>query len=191
MIRAFEARLQLWADELQQGCCTHFENLNEAKAVCPGVFDLSKFSRKVISIQNEFKNRFVTFRQHEEMFILFSNPVAVKPETADSAFQLELIDLQCNSALKSKFAATDIKDFYQQLPKETFPRLRDHAARILSLFASTYLCEQAFSAMTLVKNKFRSRLTDCNMYASLKVALAARYCWYCKEKQCPVSSSRM
>ena len=70
IIWAFEARLQLWADQLQQGCCTHFENLNEAKAVSLGIFDLSKFSRKVISIQNEFKSRFVAFRQHEEMFIL-------------------------------------------------------------------------------------------------------------------------
>lgn len=57
--------------------------------------------------------------------------------------------------LRFKIFAKFLKDFYEQLPKETFPQLRKQAEILLSLFGSTYLCDQGFSKTTLLKAKLR------------------------------------
>ena len=39
-----------------------------------------------------------------------------------------------------------------------FPQISTKAMKVLIPFTSTYLCECGFSALTLIKNKYRSRL---------------------------------
>jgi hypothetical protein len=55
----------------------------------------------------------------------------------------------------------DIPDSYNQLKKLAFA--------VLSLFVSTYSCEQSFSSMNLIKSKLRSRLIDENLESCLKL----------------------
>ncbi|XP_036275872.1 general transcription factor II-I repeat domain-containing protein 2A isoform X2 [Pipistrellus kuhlii] len=54
-----------------------------------------------------------------------------------------------------------IPDSYNQLKKLAFA--------VLSLFGSTYLCEQSFSSMNLIKSKLRSRLIDENLESRVKL----------------------
>ena len=67
--------------------------------------------------------------------------------------QLELIDLQCDTAMKDtkdKFASMDINTFHKYLvPK--YPRLTAMAAKVLCMFGTTYLCEQVFSIIILLQ----------------------------------------
>ena len=47
--------------------------------------------------------------------------------------------------------------------KNEYPNLREIAMRVLLCFPTTYLCETAFSTMTVLKMKQRNRLqiSDC------------------------------
>ena len=40
---------------------------------------------------------------------------------------------------------------------------------VLSLFGSTYICEQSFSSMNIIKSKLRSRLIAENLESCLKL----------------------
>ncbi len=58
------------------------------------------------------------------------------------------------------------------MPPALMPQLRLHAARVLSMFGSNYLCEHMFSIMNQNKTKHRSRITDENLHAVLWIATA-------------------
>ena len=66
-------------------------------------------------------------------------------------------------------------EFYKRLPEESFPKNKDLARKKMSLFGSTYICEQLFTKMKPTKSKTRSRLTDCHLEntGSLRVAASS------------------
>ncbi|KAJ0006640.1 hypothetical protein NQD34_013913, partial [Periophthalmus magnuspinnatus] len=86
--------------------------------------------------------------------------------------QMELADLQSNVVLKEQVSERDADSFWIQLVSETsFPTLKKVALYILCMFGSTYCCEAAFSTMNIIKNKYRSRLTNDHLHMCLRKAL--------------------
>ncbi|CAF87089.1 unnamed protein product, partial [Tetraodon nigroviridis] len=83
--------------------------------------------------------------------------------------QMELIELQCNDTLKSKYDAVGAAQFPQFIP-DTMPQLRTQTAQMLSMFGSTYLCEQLFSSMKMTKTSHRRRLTDEHLRSILRIS---------------------
>lgn len=53
--------------------------------------------------------------------------------------QMELVELQCDTILKQKYADVGIPDFYQYISEERFPKLFSASARILGMFGSSYI----------------------------------------------------
>ena len=86
------------------------------------------------------------------------------------AVQMELIELQFSAALKATFKAVPLMKFYRMhWPTEKFPALIKHAKIIVSLFGSTYVCEQLFSKINFVKCKTRTQLTDGHLDNALRL----------------------
>jgi len=87
----------------------------------------------------EFKQRFQIFGQLEMDFQLFCSPFTVSPSDLHVDLQLEIIDLQCNSDLKTKFALVSLDTFYQYL-FPGYPKVTPLATKVLCMFGMTYLC---------------------------------------------------
>ena len=85
---------------------------------------------------------------------------------------MELIELQGNDDLKRDMKDYSLLEFYKRLPEESFPKIKDLAQKKMSLFGSTYICEQLFTKMKHTKSKTRSRLTDCHL-GRLRVAASS------------------
>jgi hypothetical protein len=70
--------------------------------------------------------------------------------------------------VKQSIAAT-FYGYYQNLFAAS---LRQTALRLTASFGSTYICEEAFSKMKIIKSRFRSRLTDEHLKYCLHLCLS-------------------
>lgn len=68
-----------------------------------------------------------------------------------------LLDLSSDRTLKAVFDSTPLSEFWL-LAEAEYPELARLAVDVLLPFASTWLCEATFSALTYIKSKYRSRL---------------------------------
>ncbi|UYV78823.1 CNOT6L [Cordylochernes scorpioides] len=87
---------------------------------------------------------------------------AVGAESVPNHMQMEVIDIQCDSDLKAKFIEVGVSEFYKYLPAR-FENTRKLAYEIMSMFGSTYRCEQLFSLMKGNKSPIRSRISDVHL----------------------------
>lgn len=190
-VKAFKTKLYLWEKQLLQENLGHFPCCKSmttqiSSAMC------TQFAEKLNVLGAEFTRRFDDFGSQQSKFELLSNPFEVDVEKAPTNLQMELIELQCNASLKSKFDAVGAAQFPQFIP-ETMPQLRTQTAQLLSMFGSTYLCEQLFSIMKMTKTSHRIRLTDEHLCSIIKVAsaqsLSPNIIELASKKRCQVSGS--
>ena len=99
--------------------------------------------------------------RRQNMWIV--KPFVEKKETAlfhEESFQI--IELSSDIGPKSTFNFMSNSKFWMRMKNE-YPNLHEITMRVLLCFHTTYLCETAFSAMTVLKTKQRNRLqlSDC------------------------------
>ena len=129
-------------------------------------FPTSLACKIIKDLQLQFQERFSDLDSKAEEVRLFQNPFEADVASCSDELQLEVIDLQANDLLRDKFKE-GLLSFYQFLPKEDFPNVKAFASRYLSIFGTTYLCEQTFSRMKYVKNNLRTNLSDDNLRSLL------------------------
>ena len=95
---------------------------------------------------------------------IFPTPINVVAAAAPSKFQHKIIEHQTNDTLNGIYFNTPLVECYQRyVTAGDFPTLRKHALKYVSLFGSTYYCEQFFSKLNLAKSRFRSRKSNENL----------------------------
>jgi len=77
--------------------------------------------------------------------------------------------MQCDDSLKNQHQLLSLPDLKLSLEKAKFPMMR-HTKRMMSLFGSTYICEQILSLLTLNKSRLRARMTDSHIRAVLRIS---------------------
>jgi hypothetical protein len=123
------------------------------------------------AISAEFQRRSPQFEDTKKEIEVFSDPFSITPGSAPAAVQMELIDIQADQHLKQQYLSHDLIEFYHDFfPKETYPAVYKHAPFMVSLFGSTYLCEQFFSRMKHAKSKYRTTMTDDHLAQQLRIA---------------------
>ncbi len=145
---------------------------------------MDKYKEKIVGLQNEFQNGFQIFNELEKEVSLFRSPFTASTTDVPEELHMELMELQCNTPLKDKFATVTVDLFDQNLGP----------TKILSMFGTTYLSEQAFSEMNINKSNLRSRLTHRHLNDIMRVATAqnllADVDALVEEKRCQVSGSK-
>ena len=109
----------------------------------------------------------------KDQFNLLKCPFSSDIEEASTDLQLELIDLQADHNLKEGFKNMKLPEFYASLSREKFGHLKKFASKMCVLFASTYICEQTFSCMTINKLKNRFLITDSNLHSVLQITTSS------------------
>lgn len=165
-IKAFMTKLSLWRDQLKSNNLVNFPNLLVRSITCH-----KKYADIIENLSLEFKERFSDFIAKEDIIRIFTAPFAIEIRTVSQELQMEMIELQSSSDLRDAFKDNTILEFYKKyICPNKFPNIMQHACRVLSLFASTYTCEQFFSLMKLTKTKNRSCLKDDRLKNSLILA---------------------
>ena len=103
---------------------------------------------------------------------LYNNPFDFNFENLNqiaTIFDIDAAGIE-NYLLELQTVCFKVNDF--KWKNITQPFLRLFAAKYATIFASTYLCEAAFSTMGRIKSKSRNRITDFNLEAVLRCALA-------------------
>ncbi|KAK2847545.1 hypothetical protein Q5P01_010544 [Channa striata] len=168
-------KLSLWRTQLSNGDTVHFSCLTAVclKAQDRPDNDLDKYKDNITDLLREFEQRF-------------------QPSDMPADIQLELIDLQCDSAIKDKFGSVGLDTFYQYLVPG-YPKLTAMAAKVLSMFGTTYLCEKVFSVMNNNKTKQSSKLTNKHLNDIVNCAATQDFTLnidaLVKAKRCQVSGA--
>ncbi|XP_076645577.1 general transcription factor II-I repeat domain-containing protein 2-like [Halictus rubicundus] len=164
-IKAFEQKLKIWNQQLKSNSTVNFailrkENPSETK----------KYAMEIQILQKEFSSRFTNFRENQTKFDIFSSPFNIDLERIPEEFQMEIIDLQNDTEIRNKFQ----NDFYKlHFPATKFPLLATHARQMMSLLGSTYMCEQLFSKLKIIKSDRRNRLDDERLKNCIRVAVSS------------------
>ncbi|XP_067243660.1 general transcription factor II-I repeat domain-containing protein 2B-like [Chanodichthys erythropterus] len=168
-VRAFKQKLLLLRRHLSAGNLVHFPCLGGVGMVKEKVHEYDAVLSNLIQ---EFDSRFEDFRHSTADFELFAQPFTISVDAVRDDLQMELIELQCDSELKHKFTSLPLTDFYKCVPANRYPKMCKQAQVMLSLFGSTYLCEQTFSLMNLNKSKLRSQITDSHLHNILSLSVS-------------------
>lgn len=167
-IFAFEAKLQLYINELEEKDLSNFPTVSLLRSDLTIAESIYQDMKQYLE---EIKNRFADVRNIRSSFILVENPWHVEHDDLKLFCQFgfsksdlinEIIELQHDTQLKALFIehreTQQYIEFWRCVPSN-YKNLRDCAQFILTLFPSTYLCEASFSKMKYLKNKYRNRLS--------------------------------
>ncbi|UYV69091.1 hypothetical protein LAZ67_6002396 [Cordylochernes scorpioides] len=192
-VNAFKCKLVLWEKQLKNEDLMHFPTCNMYKSSLGETASYQKYAEKILSLRNEFETRFSDFKSLEGKFTLFSSIFSINIESVPNHMQMEVIDIQCDSDLKAKFIEVGVSEFYKYLPAR-FENTRKLAYEIMSMFGSTYRCEQLFSLMKGNKSPIRSRITDVHLGSVLKLITANKISpevgKMVAEKRCQISGRK-
>ncbi|XP_042544034.1 general transcription factor II-I repeat domain-containing protein 2B-like isoform X2 [Dipodomys spectabilis] len=152
LFRAFLAKLGLWETHLARNNLAHFPTL---RAVSRSASDVLGYIPRIAGLKAEFQARLAAFHAQESELRLFSSPFSAAADHVPEELQMEVIDLQCNSALRAQYERLGVPQFCKHL-RSSYPRFRAHCARVLSMFGSTFVCEQLFSILKLSRTEDRA-----------------------------------
>ncbi|GBP48854.1 General transcription factor II-I repeat domain-containing protein 2 [Eumeta japonica] len=116
-LKAFQNKVRLWVAQMLSGNSYHFTTLSAYENVV-----YAQYAKELKLLLQQFSNRFSDFKNMEDCFNLFTTPTKSNVQNApihlEYAKQMEFIEIQENSLLKSKFEDVELCDFYKNTSKK-------------------------------------------------------------------------
>lgn len=148
-----------------------FSSFKKTSLLRESLCDAAKTKRVEIfdTLLNSFEDRFADFKSIQLQLDLFNNPYNCDVTQYEFDIQSEIIFLRTEVQAPGKMGI----EFWKNLNDFDFPELKRNALKLLSLFPSTYCCEQIFSDLKFICSKQRNKLSSSN----LKHILLIRNCY--------------
>jgi len=163
-LSAFKEKLLLWKGKLERGRTAAFPSLNEYLEEWEddeiGALDAIKpiLVNHLENLITEF-DRYIPDRDLASQHWI-RNPFQAKVDDLSEdvhGLQEEFIELHHDEFHRQLYAKASLGEFWTAVKKEK-PIIGAEVMNVLLPFATTYLCEQGFSALTVIKTKARNRL---------------------------------
>lgn len=170
-VKGFVKKLSLFESAIEMDNFELFPNLNTITKESELNAIPSTEKTCFLSHVKILKSRFAEYFDEDlEDFAWIRNPFKIKVEECSlpMAGKENLIDIQTDTALQTKFKECSLTNFWASVNKE-YPFVSEIALKLLIPFATTYLCESGFSTLAAMKSKYRSRL---EVTKELRVALS-------------------
>ncbi|XP_068208551.1 zinc finger BED domain-containing protein 5-like [Palaemon carinicauda] len=171
-MKGFQRKLKSWKSAIQKDDVSNLPSLQQ-----PGYKGLGTEKNLILNHLEQLReavDKYFPSLSTEKLDWIVS-PL----ELADMAEELdftaiehdEFLDMSADSTLKVKFEKSDVTlaAFWHGTLGE-YPNLAKKAISLLLPFSTSYLCEQAFSAMATIKSKQRNRLLS--LEDDMRVALS-------------------
>ena len=187
-VSGFKAKLEMWGRRISTGNIDNFPQL-KAYLELPETVEICKdelfalMSNHIQSLSQPFQLYFGDLDLR--MYAWVCDPFGVDVnQFADLPLAEidKLIELSHDSVSKAKLRSVGLVNFWIEMKSE-YPELFDKALRILLPFATSYLCETGFSALTTIKTKYRARLSVEDDLRLCLSRLLPRYDKLCDETQ--------
>lgn len=157
-IAAFKKKLSLWKARISTRILDMFPTLSDY--ICNNSsIDVDLIICDVGNHLDALSHHFDEYFTNDNImnFDWIRNPFDVEMSDLAGRELEELAELSCDRSLKIQFQQKSLSSFWLSVSAE-YHLLSNKAVKILLPFATTYLCETAFSALTNMKTKYRSRL---------------------------------
>ncbi|KAK7938701.1 hypothetical protein WMY93_002027 [Mugilogobius chulae] len=151
-INSFIRKLEMWAKRVERGNIDTFENLSEF---------VQSYQLDATSVIGCIKNHISSlkdvlmkyFPEDSAQYDWVRNPFQAQPPLdLTPADEEQFIDLTSDSNLRLTLASKTLSEFWIGVSKE-YPAIGGKALNILLPFATSYLCEAGFSAVTCIRTK--------------------------------------
>jgi hypothetical protein len=186
-VSGFMAKLEIWQRRITAGTIDNFPQV-KAFLQLPETVEVNR-DGLVALILNHLQSLSQQFQFYfgdldVRMYSWVCDPFAVNVDDLDLPVAEidQLIELSHNTASKAKHRSVSLVEFWIQMKSE-YPELYDKAIRILLPFATSYLCETGFSALTAIKTKHRARLSVEDDLRLCISRLSPRFDELCSEVQ--------
>ena len=148
-------KLELWEAKVSVGKLDFFENLSAALGDTTDQSICALVKAHLSVLRNELQDYFPDLSDSDMKMI--RNPFILDVTSIPDILQEEFVELINDSNARDKFETLSLTKFWCEM-SVMYPNVAKIAVKPLLMFPSTYLCEQGFSSLFLIKNKFRARM---------------------------------
>lgn len=184
-IREFVSKLKLFVTQLKDYDFTHFDNMEKYKEDTN--FNIQRYVGWLQKLQEKFEERFIDVEKFRPAFQLMQDPFHFDITNSElskdiaNLLSLDRRDFEADMLLlqsQINYSRNDesiLMMWTRLLKSNEFVVLNSAIAKLLSMFGTTWVCESTFSAVTFIKSKYRSNISDENLEAELKCAVSVRF----------------
>ena len=153
-LKTFQDKIKLWYGMVKKNEIDMFANLNAMKK--PLSLDPDLITGHLVILAKKLKHYYPKLDSQLHDWILNPFDCPLPSHLAYSAKE-QLLEIRNSQTIRMKFEKCTIEEFWITIEK-IYGDIGNQATNILQRFASTYLCEQGFSALCGVKSKLRVSL---------------------------------